>query len=474
MSPIEDSDCAKSLDEPALLPLARLVVNTNLADVPPHVVQQAKLSVLDVLGCIIRGFPTDEAQKAINVEREIGGRKESSVLVGGEKLPALAAARVNGYIGDIWEFNDLIAGHAGIGTVPAALAMAEAQGASGEQFLTAVILGYEVTARIYGCYYVYLKEYTECCCSPVGPPNSFATAAVAAKLLGFDVETTLNAMSISGSLLAMSPMEATMTGSSEKPYMFGGWPASVGIYSALCAKNGMTGTARILEDEMGLLPTWAKNFDLRAVTDGLGEKWILERPRRKIQSCCGYTHSPIDAILSILREDSVLPDDIEKAEITVASYVYPVIGAKTPANYLAAKFCLRYLIAVVMNKMSFVSPEDTSPEQFSKNMGGKVGSLMDKIEVRTEPGFPHRFSSYPAGCCNVKVTTRTGQEYSRFKDHFKGHQEDPLSETEILDKFRQLAVCMFQSQRIEEIINAVYDVEKMAGISKLIDLTTAR
>ena len=113
MPQIEDSDCVKRLDEPALLLLARLVVNTNLADIPPHVVQQAKLSVLDVLGCIIRGFPTDDAQKAINVEKEIGGREESSILVCGEKLPALAAARVNGYIGDIWECNDLIAGHAG-------------------------------------------------------------------------------------------------------------------------------------------------------------------------------------------------------------------------------------------------------------------------------------------------------------------------------------------------------------------------
>ncbi|MFC1981605.1 MmgE/PrpD family protein, partial [Chloroflexota bacterium] len=323
-------------------------------------------------------------------------------------------------------------------------------------------------------YYVYLKEYTECCCSPVGPPNSFAAAAVTAKLLGFNVETTLNAMSISGSLLAMSPMEATMAGSSEKPYMFGGWPASVGIYSALCAKNGMTGTARILEDEMGLLPTWAKNFDLRAVTDGLGEKWILERPRRKIQSCCGYTHSPIDAILSILREDGVSPDDIEKVEITVAPYVYPVIGAKTPANYLAARFCLLYLIAVVMNKMSYISPEDTSPEQFEKFMAGEVGALMDRIEVRTEPGFPHRFSSYPAGCCNVKVTTRAGEEYSRFKEHFKGHQEDPLSESEILDKFRRLAASVFTNKRIEEIVKAVFNLEKMAAISRLIDLTTDR
>ena len=449
-----------------LAPLAHLVAKTSLQDIPDAVVHQAELSVADTLGCIVRGYCTEDGRKAVAVESSLGGRPESTILVSGERVPTISAARANGYLGDIMEFNDLASGHAGIGTIPAAMAVAEWQKASGRTFLAAVALGYEATSRIYNTFYQWKKDYTECCMTPAGPPNTFATAAVAAKLMGLDEPGIEDAMLIAGSLLGACPTESLEAGGSVKPYMFGGWPASVGIYAAICAREGITGTRTILEGKVGFLNTWARQFDLRPLSESLGETWALERPRRKAHACCGYVHSTLDGILSIIQTHGLRHTDISQVELGVAPYIIPMVGGPQPVNALASKFSLRYLFAVAAMAGRGILPEDTEETDFQRYLEQGASTLMERITIRPEESFPHYSHSI------VRVMTRDGQEYSERLEHPKGDPENPLTEGEVLDKFRSQVSAVFPGERAERILDAVFALPSAPDLSGLVSLLT--
>jgi 2-methylcitrate dehydratase PrpD len=449
------------LSEPTLLPLARFVVTTKFENIPQLVIYQAKLSLLDTLGCIIRGYCLEEAAKVIKIEKEIGGNGEATIVCSGDKVPALAAARANGFMGDILEFNDLTSGHSGIGNIPAAMAMAEYQRASGRSLLTAIAIGYEVTGRIHDTYYSYRKPLNECCIQTVGVVNSFGSAAAASKLFGLDVEKTFHAMNIAGSLAAISPAETPEKGGTIKPYLFGGWSAAVGIFSAICAKNGLTGTSSILEGRMGLLRTFSNTFDLSPISEKLGEKWALERPRRKAHACCGYTHSPIEATMAAIQENGVSLDEIERIDLSVAPYTITLVGGESPPNATASKFSMRYLVAGAIRKMSSIEPEDTMEEEYNRNMRSGILQLMKKINIKAEPSYPHY--SY----CKANVVTASGKEYAKFLKHPKGDPENQLTESELLAKFRMLSRHAFKPNRIDEIIEYIFQLEKSDNITGL-------
>ena len=114
--------------------------------------------------------------------------------------PVEAAARVNAYMGDIFELNDLIGGHASIGNVSALLALAESIGATGGQLVEAVVVGLEVTARVYNGYYPAMKPYDEVGMNPVVFPSSYGVAAGAARLMGLTEAQLGDAMGIAGTL----------------------------------------------------------------------------------------------------------------------------------------------------------------------------------------------------------------------------------------------------------------------------------
>lgn len=463
----EGSPVAHSLNEPLLMPLARFAAATKFEDIPQKVIREAKLSLIDTLGCIIHGYWLEESSRIIQLEKEIGGRPEATIFCSGDRVSVIAAARANGYIGDIAELNDLSNGHSGIGAIPPSLAMAEYGGASGKSLLKTIVIGYEVAGRIYDTFYPNLRD--ESCVSIPGFVNSFASAAIASIMLGIGVEKIFQAMNIAGSFAAIGPRETNAMGGTIKPYTFGGWPAGVGIYSAFCAKHGVTGTPTILEGSKGLIKMIAHTFDPRPISHRLGERWALEMPRRKAQACCGYAHSPIEAALATIRENNICVDEINQMDLFVAPYTISLVGGETPPNAMTSKFSLRYLVAVAITNMRSIAPEDTMEECYNLYMSSRgLPQLMEKININPEPSYMHYSFS------KIRITTRSGTEYSKYIPHPKGDPENPLTERELIEKFRQLSGQVFKSDEMDQIIEQVHTLEKKDDIGGLIGSLIAK
>lgn len=422
----------ESPDEGSLIEaLARHVMKIRSEEIPSEAREQASLCILDTLGCMVAGSVLPEVQTFIRSETEVDTRGQASVVGHARKLSVDAAMRVNGYMGDLLELNDLIGGHASIGVVPPALALAEATGASGAQLLTAVIAGIETTARVYYGYYPGLKPFTEVGMSAVGFPSTIGAAAAVATLLGLTQAQTAHAMANAGALAGWCPAEVIFgDGGSIKPMLFGACPGSAALAGARYARAGVTGPLRLLESPIGFFATTARTADAAAVRDT--SSWHVAQPRRKLHACCGYMHSAIDTLVA-MRHEGVRFNDAASIVVQMPGYVLPAVSkAAPPSSTTDALFHAQYCMALAICGHDTIAPEHAL-ECATLAARDDVASTMQRIRIEAANELTHYHQ------CRVQVMAAGGQVVaSQACSAPKGSAANPMSNDEVKAKFRAL------------------------------------
>lgn len=442
--------------------LARFAAGVHLVDVPEVVQRQAKLCILDTIGCIVAGSGVNETQMVLRSERNRNSRAESTILCGNTKLSIEAATRVNGYAGDVFELNDLIAGHASIGNVTAALALAEATQASGAALLEAVITGIEVTARVYSAYYPALKPYKEVGMTPPGFPNTLGVAAGAAKLLKLNEMQTSNAMAIAGSLAGWCPAEVIFgNGGTVKPMLFGSWTGTVGIMGAMYANEGMSGPPRLLESEIGFYATTSRRSEPNILLDR--DTWYLSQPRRKLHACCGYIHAALDAVIAMRRKGVQLQAAAE-IRVGMPEYIVPTVSkSQPPISPNEARFHSEYCLALAACEVDVIAPEHSM--KFSTFMNRTdIQAMMKKFKIVANPKLSHYHQ------CSVSVLDSAGGVLGHSQIEFpKGSPGNPMSDEEVQAKFRRLVSRKLTPQQIDEYLRNLHGLENARDWSWLVN-----
>lgn len=445
-----------------LTALASFASQACLDSIPEAVRGQARGCLLDTIGCIAAGATDPEAQRLLAVESESGGQAQSSVLGSPTRLPMQGAARVNGYMGDVLELNDLFGGHASIACIPAALAVGQARAASGPQLLEAIIVAIETTARIYKAFYPALKPYTSVGMNPAGIPSTMGSAAGVARLMNLDPAATLHAMAIAGSLAGWCPAEVIFgRGGTVKPLLFGAWPASVAIQAAQYAEAGFDGPVRLLESPLGYYATAASQFDRAAATEPAG--WYLLEPSRKLHACCSYIHSAIET-LAALRKEGWLGEASGTVRVRMAPYVMEGVSKSgRPASPNEARFHSQYLLALAAIEADVILPEHS--EQVAAHLANpRVLAMMDRIQVQADPRHTHYYQ------CSVELLDRDGREVMcRIGAAPKGSPKNPMVPSELRAKFDRLASPRFTGKDIAVYMNRIESIEHHAEWSWLFD-----
>ena len=420
-----------SISTPILQQLAEYAHQIRLNNVPAEVAHQTQLNILDTIGCIVSGSKLPDAHTFMQAELARGGHREASVIGYSQKISIESAARINAYMGDMFELNDLIGGHASIAVVPAALALAESIGASGAQLIEAIVAGTEVLCRIHGGFYAHQKPFTETAMVQVTLSSACGAAVAASKLLGLNQEQTLHAMAIAGALTSWCPAELIFgEGSSIKPVLFGGWPGATGLQAAHYAKMGLKGATRLLESPIGYYTTVARTYDLKIILDF--DTWRLASPRRKLHACCGYMHSAIDT-LAKLRNQGLL-NNTQKYRIYLPAYIIPAVSKKgqTPKDGNEARFNIEYCLALAAMEADVITPEH-SLECLTIASRPEIFELMKFFEVIEEPQFGHyRFSRVEVLGADGKLITSVENDAPR------GTEWNPMTDDEVINKFKQL------------------------------------
>jgi len=238
-------------------------------------------------------------------------------------------------------------------------------------------------------------------------------------------------------------------------------PGSTGITAARYAQAGMTGPAGILDSDMGFLTTIAPDWDPTAVRGDLG--WFLANPRRKLHACCGRIHSAIDIAID-MRLAGAPFHQARCVQVSVGPQSFPLIskGGRLPSSPNEARFNLEYCVALAMLGADLITPEDSEEveERISREA---LRELIAKIEVVSDP---NRAGFYDTRIVMVDCDDR---QYVGEASTARGSSENPLSDDDVLAKFRQLTVPLLSSEVIDPYIQRISRLSDAEEVSWVIE-----
>jgi len=436
--------------------LARFVIGTDFSSLPPEVVEAAKRCFLDWLGSAIAGSGEPPTRIMLEVAKELGGKPEATLIPDGSRSSPFLAALVNAASSHTVEMDDLHQTsilHPGAPIIPAVLAMAEREGSSGEEFLTALVVGYEVATRAGEAagpsHYEFWHTTATC--------GTFGAAAAAGKLLGLGHEQLVSALGSAGTQAA-GLWEFLKDGAMSKQ-LHPAKAAADGVLSALLARRGFTAAREIFEGERGFLRATSKAFDLEKLTKGLGEGFKITETSFKVHAACYHTHSSIDAALALQKEHALSPDRITKILVRPYPAALDLLEKVELSSPYAAKFHLPFCIATALI-YGEVGLEAFAPERLEDPT---ILKLLPKIEVRREEAFA---GSYPERWPSiVEVILEDGKTYEVMVEYVKGDFRNPLTWEELAAKFHRLAGRSYPEERRAELIERIGRLEQLTNMA---------
>lgn len=441
--------------------LSAFLVATKSKDLPPSVVDDAKYYTLDWLGSAIVGTVT-EPGRILLAHAQAQAGQGATVIGLGEERNADLAALTNGGLSHIVEMDDLDRAsvvHPAAPIIPAALAMAEREGRSGLDFLTAVVLGYEVTIRIgeaVGRSHYRFWHNTATC-------GVFGAAAAAGWLLGLDGEQMVWALGNAGTMAA-GLWEFIAEGVMSK-HLHAGRAASSGLLAADLAQRGFTGARRILEGERGFFAATSSDARPELVTQGLAPgmaDYKISGVSIKPYPSCRHTHPAIDAALALRREHELALEHIEEVEVATYQAALALTDNPSPTHPYAAKFSLQYCVACALAR-GRVGLEDFKPEALEDE---GVRRLMAKVAVGlSEELDGHYPQEWPA---RVRIALDDGRKLARLVKVPKGDPENPLTQAELEEKFGLLIIGTGYEEMADVLIEGVNRLEGLERVRQLL------
>jgi 2-methylcitrate dehydratase len=454
------------------LELAKYVRSFAFEKLPPDVVHQSKRVLIDALGCCIGAFDADAVRITHGLVEDLGGRGESSVIGSGLRTSCLNATLVNGVMVRYLDYNDLYALPAGkwyVGVhpsdaIPAILALAERQNASGRDLITALVLSYELSAKF--------------CHAAVDPPLSklgwnpdtrgvYVMPMVAGKLMELDEEKLANAFGISGchgmllGILDTAAEEYSMTKNLRYSLTAHG-----GILAVLLAERGFTGPTTVIEGADGFNQTVMKGrFNIDRFLEA-GDHFFIMDTGFKPLCAVGAVQGHLQATVELVNRHDIRPEDVEGIKITAGTRPIEHTGdpaKRYPTNKETADHSSYYLTAIA------IVDRTVGPEQFQKSKydDPRVLELIDKVTLHIDPDMDRLPRSGMS-----EITTKGGRRHVLRVDYPKGDPHNPMSDQEIEDKFRSLASRFMDDKRIGDLLHVIQGLEKVENVRTLMEQIT--
>ena len=455
---------------PALISeeLARFVGGIPADHIPAQVIARAKYLILDAVGIALASTTYEFSRRTMTAIADLAGPGDAIVIGTPLRLPMRDAALINGMLIHGLDFDDTHSGgviHATSSVLPTVLAVGARRRASGRDMLAAYVLGVEAAARLAA---VAKGGFHQIGFHPTGLVGAFACALAAGRLMGLDEQQLVMAQGLALSVGSGS-LEFLEDGAWNKR-LHPGWAANGGITAAALAQQGFIGAKRAYEGRFGLYASHLQNrlgaADLSLATAGLGDVWEILQVALKPYPACHFVHACIEAAIKLAREHALNAAQVQEVRALVPAEVVstvcePLQNKRRPANSYDAQFSIPYAVATALRRGRFSLDElddaaITDPDTLA---------LANRVNYEIDPAstFPRHYSG------EVIVMTRDGRTLRRREQINRGNAERPLSDAEIVEKFRSnasRALSPAQAQRIESLvlsIDVLADVNQLAS-----------
>ncbi len=439
---------------------ARYALALNYSLLPQEVVHQAKRCVLDALGCAIGAYEAPGRIICEDTVKELGGPPEATVFCSGLRTSATNAALVNSFLVRFLDYNDWGGGGHNSDCLASILAVAEREKVSGKDFLTSLVISYEIGERFKVSLTKPLDE------------SGWASKEIRAglnqppalgKLMGLNEEQIANAIGLCMShTLPLRIVDADREENVMAKNICFGWAAHDAILACMLAKKGFTGPVRIIESETAGIRKFVLQgeMDLERLLDFSGW-WILD-VRHKALCANGTTQGHIFATMGIVKEHDLKPEDIAAVHIRASARECrhtTTPAKKYPRNAESADHSAFYANALAIKERAF-GPDSIKPEKFTDPV---ILDLIERITVEADPGL----SRYQA---TSEILTKDGRRFKKFIDVPPGIGDNALTDKELEEKFREMAAKHMREEQIQKIFDACWNAEKLDEAGKLAQL----
>ena len=412
--------------------LASYLADLRFEDIPEEVVARTEDLFLDWISSALAGRdarPVEALERFAETMGPSGGPSE--ILVSRGRSSPLFAALVNGAASHVVEQDDVhneSVFHPATVVFPAALAAAQQTGASGRDFITASVVGYETGVRVG----TFLGRSHYQIFHTTGTAGTLAAAAAVARLLGADAETMLQALGSAGTQAA--GLWEFLRDAADSKQLHTAKAAADGLLAAYLARDGFTGATHVLEGPQGMAAGMSSDAHPARLVEDLGERWAVLDTSFKFHASCRHTHPAADALLQALRENDLTADRISRVRTRVHQAAIDVLGPVTdPRTVHQAKFSMGFVLALIALRGA-AGIDDFTEESIRDP---EIRAFHDKVEMVLDPEIDAAYPKRWIGL--VEVETTDGRHLTSRVEVPKGDPGNPLSRTEIEDKARRLA-----------------------------------
>ena len=437
--------------------LARYMVEARERTLALHVAREAKHRILDTLAAIVSGAHLKPAEMAIRYARAQGGVAEATVLTTDIRTSAVNAALVNGmfaHADETDDFEPVTKAHPGCAVVPVALAMAEREGRSGTELLSAVTLGYDVCCRFLLALGPELVRATHR--SAEGISSTLGSAATAASLARLDETGMRYALSYAAQQVSGLWSWVRDAEHVEKAFDFAGMGARNGVTAAIMAQMGFTGVWDVFDGEHNALAALSTEPKPEEMVAGLGNRYFVTETAIKPFSVGYPIQAPLDAFLRLHREHGLSENNVERIVVRL-----PEDGARIVNDRAMPDVNCQHIIAVALVNGTVSFSDSHSYERMADP---KVRAAKERVQLIADPKLMD-----PAAPRSglVEVTLRDGRSVSHFTRHAPGTKENPMDTQSVNAKARLLMEPVLGAEQTEGVIRRVNAPEELDDVREL-------
>ena len=448
--------------------MARWAAAVDYKDVSQEAVYQAKRFLLDSVGCALGGYQQHDVKIALEVLDEIAGSGPATVIGTGKRVDAVSAALANALMIRCMDYNDIYwkqdPSHPS-DIFPAAMACCERAKGNGKELIVGLVLGHEFEQRFCEAAFPGIRERGW----HHATLTAFVSPIVAGRCLNLRWEQIQHAIGISASrqatLGAVTAGKLTMMKNTVDPLA-----TQSGVLAALLAEHGYTGPEHVVDGKEGLTHCFGPEWKLDVLTDGLGESWRITQCGMKAFPTEALTHTPISAVLDLVKTNDLKPEQVEKVQIRSLARAADILSDPSkydPRTKETADHSLPYVIAAAL------AERQVTPVQFTmaKIMDRKIRAQLKKVEVVADPEIEKVFPALQRVIVNI--TTTDGRTLTKQLDYPKGDPRNPLTDAEVEEKYAALAEGVLSPVAQKKLKDAIWNLEKVESVSKVMAMMAA-
>jgi 2-methylcitrate dehydratase PrpD len=478
----------RSVESPRVVPstlgvtgeLAEFVSSTTFDDLPENVVHETKRILLDVIGCALGSTQLDKGRIAVEFACAPGGNAEATIFGTTHKVPIALAAFANAELIHATDHCPILPpAHISPFVTSPALAVAEAERASGKEVIAAVAIAHEVASRV-GLSLDPMRVAT----GGISPCwglsfDAFGAAAGAAKILRLAPSAMSDALGLSGYLAPVpshNKFLATPEGGGLAKYGPAGWTAQGGVTAAVLAQMGYQGDRSVLDGDYGFAAmTGSTHSNPGKITERLGDRWNLLRVMYKRWPCAGNLQAPLGALTKLVEDNALRPNEIESIHISNEAFaLQPRFTFRELRHNVDAQTNIAYNIALAAHRV----PVSSAWQSANYLADPGVHELMHRVtfdayqradDTRHEELVVEGREYIERRPCRVEVTAR-GRQFVESSEYAywltTEDQEHRATDHDLVQKFRANATLTLPASKVDRVAETILNLDSVDCVSE--------